>query len=352
MQLQNSALAFVIITTLSLLVIVVFLYLLKPFFTVIAWAGILAFFFYPLYRRLKALLRGRAEISAILLIFSIVLFICVPLFFLILNLIYQIEAFLANLDQSFFNELQDRARALMSHPFWGKIYQKISPYLENLQAKVSEELSNILRNTFGIFKNFLQTTFQIAIKFILTLFTFYYFLVDGERIVAIIQELIPGSEEKKKEIIARISLILKAVLYGSLLTAMVQAIIATVIYFVLGAPLHLLFGLLTGVSSFIPLFGTTLIWVPLGIYLMLSENFVKGIILLIACGLTVAQIDNIIKPFFIGGKARLHNLLVFFSVLGGIVAFGFLGVFLGPLILGLFLSVIEIYRSLIKDKVD
>ncbi len=352
MQLQNSALAFVIITTLSLLVIVVFLYLLKPFFTVIAWAGILAFFFYPLYRRLKALLRGRAEISAILLIFSIVLFICVPLFFLILNLIYQIEAFLANLDQSFFNELQDRARALMSHPFWGKIYQKISPYLENLQAKVSEELSNILRNTFSIFKNFLQATFQIALKFVLTLFTFYYFLVDGERIVAIIQELIPGSEEKKKEIIARISLILKAVLYGSLLTAMVQAIIATVIYFVLGAPLHLLFGLLTGVSSFIPLFGTTLIWVPLGIYHMLSESFVKGIILLIACSLTVAQIDNIIKPFFIGGKARLHNLLVFFSVLGGIVAFGFLGVFLGPLILGLFLSVIEIYRSLIKDKVD
>jgi len=354
MQVQNSKFAFAVIAVLSLLVIGLFLYLLKPFWTVIAWAGILAFFFYPLYRRIKSVLKGKAELSALTLIILMILFVFVPLFFISLQLIYQVEDFLASFDQAFFQKLQAQASALKSHPFWGKLYQEISPYLENLQAKLSEQLSNILQSTFNLFKNFLQATFGIIFKMVLTLFTFYYFLVDGEKIVSLVQKLIPGSEEKKEEILARISLILKAVFYGTLLTALVQGVIATLIYLILGVPGYLLWGVLTAVASFIPFPGTALIWVPLGVYLLFFESLLKGIILLVACALTVAQVDNILKPFFIGGKAKLHNLLVFFSVLGGIIAFNFLGLFLGPLILGLFLSVIEIYQSFlhVQDKTE
>ncbi len=352
MQIQNSKFAFAIITVLSLLVIGLFLYLLKPFWTVIAWAGILAFFFYPLYRRIKSSLKGRAELSALSLILLMILFLFVPLFFISLQLVYQVEDFLASFDQAFFQELQARAHALKSHPFWGKLYQEISPYLENLQAKLSEQLSSLLQSTFNLLKNFLQATFGIVFKMVLTLFTFYYFLVDGERIVALVQSLIPGSEEKKEEVLARVSLILKAVFYGTLLTALVQGVLATLIYLILGVPGYLLWGVLTAVASFIPFPGTALIWVPLGIYLLLIESPLKGLILLVACALTVAQVDNILKPLFIGGKAKLHNLLVFFSVLGGIIAFNFLGLFLGPLILGLFLSVIDVYQSFlhVQDK--
>lgn len=350
MQVQNSKISFTILTVLSLLVIGLFLYLLKPFWTVIAWAGILAFYFYPLYRRIRSVLKGRAELSAIALIFLIILFVFVPLFFISLKLVYQVEDFLARFDQAFFQELQAKAYALKSHPFWGKLYQELSHYLENIQEKLSEQLSNMLKSTFNLFKNFLQATFGLIFKLVLTIFTFYYFLVDGERIVAIVKKIIPGSHEKKEEVLTRVSIILKAVFYGTLLTALVQGVLATIIYLIFGVPGYLLWGVLTAVASFIPFLGTALIWVPLGIYLLLFESPLKGILLLGACSLTVAQVDNILKPFFIGERAKLHNLLVFFSVLGGIIAFGFLGLFLGPLILGLFLSVIEVYQTLIQEK--
>ncbi len=350
MDLNKEKLSLYIILFLSLFILGLFLYLLLPFLSVMAWAGILAFFFYPLYQRLNRLFKGRKILAAGTLLILIILFLLPPLFLLILQIIYQAEDLMNSLNQNLLQAWLNQAYDLLNHPLLAKLLAKVELNFDTFQAKIYEQLSKLLESTFSILKNFLQATFKIVFKVVLTLFTLFYFLADGDRLVEVIKKLIPGSAEKKEEIISRVSFILKAVLYGSLLTAIVQGALATLIYFLFGVHSYLLLGVLTGIASFIPVLGTTLIWIPVGLYIALTSGLLKGILFLLICALTVAQIDNLLKPFFIGGRAKLHNLLVFFSVLGGIISFGFLGLFLGPMILGLFLSVLDIYQTILNSQ--
>ncbi len=340
---------FWIILVLSIFIIISFIYLLTPLFRIICWSGILAFFIYPAYKFVKIkFFKNYKSLSAIFVMILFIIFIIGPLSLILLNFYYQLFSFLQNLQPMTEKDFSQYLEQLKNHPkiylIISKFLSQIHIYLPQLQDKLAEFLSNLIQTGVQSLKNVIQIIVSFGFQLAFTLITLYYFLVDGDRIVKEILDLIPGEPYEKQKILKRVSLILKGVLYGNILTAIIQGFLALLIYFFLGIPQYLLWAFLTVLASFIPVFGTSLIWGPLVIYLLITGSYVKATILIIYAIIIISQIDNFIKPILIGEKTKIHNLLIFFSVLGGLIKFGALGLFLGPLILGLFLCIIEIYK--------
>uniref|UniRef100_A0A7V6CDQ8 AI-2E family transporter n=1 Tax=Thermodesulfobacterium geofontis TaxID=1295609 RepID=A0A7V6CDQ8_9BACT len=336
-----------ILLVLALIVLGLFIYLLRPLFYIICWAGIIAFFIYPVYKFVNLKLKNHRRISAILVIFCFLIFIIVPLSLVSLNFYSQTLSFLKSLEPLTKKDLTEIIESLKDYPYLYtliyKIINQIQPYLPQLQEKFVQFISNLFQSGFVVLK-FVKSIFSFGFQLAFTLITLYYFLIDGEKAINEIVELIPGEKEEKEKILQRVSFILKGVLYGNILTGLIQGFLAFIIYFTLGIPHYLLWAFLTVIASFIPILGTGFIWGPLFIYLLIIGSYIKAFILLFYSVLIIAQVDNFLKPILIGGKTGIHNLLIFFSVLGGLAQFGFLGLFLGPVILGLVLSIIEIYK--------
>ena len=333
---------------LAFLIIAGFVYLLSPLFSIICWAGIIAFFIYPCYQKIYQKLK-RKNLSSFIVLFFLILFVIGPFSAILFNLYQQILSILDWVKPVANQSLYDFVEQLKKYPkiyaFFTKLLYYLQPYLPQIQEKIAQAISSILQAGVFSITNLAKFLFSFGFQLAFTILTLHYFLIDGEKVIQEIVSLIPGKSQEKQKILQRIGLTLKGVLYGNILTAFIQGLLALFIYFVLGIPHNLFWAFLTMLASFIPAFGTFLIWGPLVVYLFLVGSYVKAVILLVFCGVIISNLDNFLKPFLIGGKTKIHNLLIFFSVLGGIVKFGVLGIFLGPLILALFLSIIDIYKN-------
>jgi len=173
--------------------------------------------------------------------------------------------------------------------------------------------------------------------------TIYYFLKDGRLLVNYIHERLPLMDEQKKQIETRIKEMIIAAIYGGLAVGVAQGILGGLAFFILGIPAPVFWGSAMAILSLVPVFGSFTIWGPASVLLFLSGSYAKGIGLFLFGVLVISTVDNILKPLIIGGRTKLHMLLIFFSVLGGIKFFGFVGFVLGPIITVLCISFLEIY---------
>lgn len=226
-------------------------------------------------------------------------------------------------------------------------FQKISSYkiFEDFDFKegVIETLKSIGKyigeNVSKVFKN----AVFLAINFLIMSITTFYFLKDGNTLVDYIKRIIPFSEEQKKKLEQRVKEMVIAAIYGGLAVGVSQGILGGIAFSIFGLPSPVFWGTAMAFFSLVPIFGTFLIWGSASVILVLSGSVAKGAGLFLYGVLIISSIDNILKPLIIGGRTKLHLLLIFFSVLGGIKFLGFLGFILGPLITALSLSLLEIY---------
>jgi predicted PurR-regulated permease PerM len=143
--------------------------------------------------------------------------------------------------------------------------------------------------------------------------------------------------------VERFRAVTRATVLGNLATALVQGAISGLIFFFLGLPSPVLWGALTALLSLVPMVGTALVWAPWSIYLFAIGSPVKAVIFLVLQILIVGGVDNVLRPMLIEGKVKMHTLLVFFSILGGISYFGILGMFFGPLLFAIAMTLLEFY---------
>jgi predicted PurR-regulated permease PerM len=178
------------------------------------------------------------------------------------------------------------------------------------------------------------------------LFAVFFFLKDGPGFLMRIRDYLPFNEEDKNRLISKIKDMVISTVFGGVVVAIVQGVIGGFAFYFLGIKSPVLWGASISVMSFLPLLGTFSIWGPMTGYLFIQGNYVKGIILLLIGGLGISMVDNILKPIIISGRTKMPTLAVFFSVLGGIKLFGFIGFIMGPLVLALFVSVFEIFGQI------
>jgi predicted PurR-regulated permease PerM len=185
---------------------------------------------------------------------------------------------------------------------------------------------------------------QFITQFAIMLVTLFYFLRDHRQLMGALAGLMPLSQSEASMVIRRISETIRATLYGNLAVKFIQGVLGGLMFWILGLPAPALFGALMALLAILPMVGTAFVWGPVAIYLLLQGSWVKAVILLAWGGLVVSTIDNLLYPMLVAGEVRIHTLAILFAVFGGLIRFGLAGIILGPLILAITLSLLDVWR--------
>jgi predicted PurR-regulated permease PerM len=332
--------------TISLAIILVLFYLLyrvlSPFLITIAWAMVLSITFYPLYKLFLKFIK-RPWAASLLTLIIILIIMLGPFSYIVGTLVSDITDVYSTIEEKGFETITK----IQTHPSVAGIFEKISTYkiFEGLDLEQSaiNTLKTIGKSIAERTKDVFKNAVVLIVNFIIMCLTTFYFLKDGNTLASFIKRLLPFSETQKDRLEERVKEMVIAAIYGGLAVGVAQGTLGGIAFFLFGLPSPVFWGTAMAIFSLVPLFGCFIIWGTAGVILLLSGSYAKGIGLLLYGALIISSVDNIIKPLVIGGRTKLHTLLVFFSVLGGIKFLGFLGFILGPLIAALCLSLLEIY---------
>jgi predicted PurR-regulated permease PerM len=315
--------------------------MLRPFIGVLEWAIVLVIVLYPVHKRLARRIRRRslsALVSCLLVVFVVVL----PLTLLTMAVAEEIANVIPNLPSQI-SQLTNSQTSL---------FGRISDWLETrfgietsrLQEFLIEQLQRSSAFLLGFSWNLLGNIVTGVVKAFFVLFTMYYLFRDGDRIVERLPAALPLKREQGEAIIARIQEVVSASVYGVVTIASLQGLLGGFAFWLLGVPSPLLWAVLMTFVCMIPIAGSFLVWLPLSFYLMATGHWTKAVLLILWGALVVSTIDNFLRPRLIRNQTKLHELFVFFSVLGGISVFGLLGIVLGPVVLAITLGLLQTFQ--------
>ncbi|MFH1399962.1 MAG: AI-2E family transporter [Nanoarchaeota archaeon] len=314
------------------------LWIAVPYLTHIVLAFVLAYVFRPVYRWLVKITKRPGLSSGVLVLFILILVI-LPLLFLLSSLAIQ----MGNVIVSFSREgsvgsvYLDTASATMQE--WFGIEFDLAHYTVNL---VQRGLLYLVE-TEGL--NIVRSVSQGIIGMFVMFFILYYLFKGGSELVEDIKELVPLKKHYKARLFSETGSMVHAVLYGQVLTAIVQGSLGGLGMIAAGIPNALFWTFVMILFSFIPVTGTPLIFVPAGLYLFSVGHTTTAIIFFIYSFVIVMNVDNFLKPRLIGTRSRVHPTVILVGVLGGLRLFGFIGIILGPLIMAMLLVLIRFYVS-------
>ncbi|MGH8613345.1 MAG: AI-2E family transporter [Gammaproteobacteria bacterium] len=330
-----------------LLLLYQLLRLLAPFFTPLMSAITLTLIFYPIYVRIAGLIPSR-NIAAFLSTLLALVTIIVPLLFAVWLLVKEAaEVFPAA--KSWMAAQSGGSLASKLPPSLAGVWRGIREYLAIGQLDLEEIVLNNIRQLgneitgFGarMVRNVVLTLFDV-VALIMGLF---FFFRDGIRIVWWTAELIPLEPENKELIVQGLGRTLSAVVRGIFITALLQGLLAGAGFAFVGIGFPVLLGFTTAFMALIPFLGATSVWLPVAIFLLLKGTIGKAIILALWGGLVVSLVDNVLRPVLIGEVTKLPTLLLFLGILGGIQAYGFIGLLVGPLLIASVFAFIKIYQQ-------
>jgi len=326
--------------------------LVKPYLITFVLATIIAVLASPLFNFIKKL-TNRNKLSAVLTTLLVFVIVFIPLFFLVDTVSTQIGHTYTNirfaLSDKSLQKLCDIPDSVLCNA-----YTTTTGYIEkyqlssSLQQGLREALTTISLYTYKKFASIPAFLLQT----IIFVYLFYVLLVNKEYLTNKIKLLVPLNRRHHESIITRFSQTVNGVFYGQIITAIAQGLVGMLGLYIFGVPNAFILGLLMIIFAFIPLVGTAIIWLPAGMYLIISGIItstnsitMNGILLLVYGALIVSTIDNLIKPFLIGNKAQLHPFLVMVGVFGGLALFGVMGILIGPILIGVFITLLNIYEE-------
>jgi predicted PurR-regulated permease PerM len=316
--------------------------MLVPFVNVLAWASVLVIIFYPVHRRLVNWSRRPATsalLSSLLVIFTIV----VPLTLITLAVVNElsnvVHAVHGNVNTLLDPQTSPLGRAIGWLGQFINIEQLRSPefLIERLRAMSGAIASGTLGVVGGVVGAIIQIFFII--------FTMYYLFRDGERFLGALPEMLPLKREQSEKIFTRTRDVISASVYGVLVIAVIQGALGGIAFWALGLPSAIVWAVVMTFLSMIPMAGSFLVWVPAAIYLALTGHYVKALILVGWGALVIGTVDNFLRPKLVGERTKLHELFIFFAVLGGLQVFGVVGIVLGPVVLAITLALLDVFRQ-------
>ena len=315
--------------------------MLRPFLSVLAWAIVLVIVFYPVHKQLGNRINRRG-LRAFLSCLLVVLVVVLPLTVLTVAVGEELAKVVPNLPSQV-SELAQRQTPL---------FGKVTEWLQNrfgvdtlrLQEFLIQQVRNSGQRLLGASFNLMGNIVSSIVKAFFVVFTMYYLFRDSDKIVAKLPGALPLRREQSEAIIMRIQQVVSASVYGVVTIALLQGILGGLAFWILGIPSPLLWAVLMAFVCMIPVAGSFLVWLPLSIYLMAMGSWTRAVILIIWGALVISTIDNFLRPKLVGSQTRLHELLIFFSVLGGISVFGLLGIVLGPVVLAITLGLLQTFK--------
>lgn len=322
----------------------------KPFVFSALWAGLLAHWAFPLHLRLTRLFAGKEMMSAAILTIGAMAIVVVPL--VVMGVMLVREASVAEQEIRVWisgGGLQRLPEELATIPIIGgwlksALTGSATPTFSLEQSVMTgvKELSQFLIGGMG---GLLKNTFALIVNFFMMLLILFFLFKDGQQWLSVLYDLIPMEESHKSKILVRLDQTIRAVVKGVLVTAIVQGLLAGMAYLALGVPFPMGLTALTIVVAPIPFGGTGLVWLPVALYLFWVGMAGKALAML-AWGIgVVSMVDQFLRPWLIGQDVQIPVLLLVLSVLGGLALYGLLGLFIGPILISLLMTAVQIYRE-------
>jgi predicted PurR-regulated permease PerM len=323
----------------------------RPFLGAIVWALLLAFLLFPVNQRLRDRLKGRRGAAALILTTGVILGIVVPAALLFVAFVGQGSELLAKLSTIANQYKIVRPTDILQVPVVDKVLHAIQERVPVTADQIQTGLVDALRMTVQFLLARSRSAFLGAlgamVSLALTLFLLYFFFRDGDDFARRTIRLIPLEDARKRRLVAHVSSVTRAVVLGSLATALAQGAGIGVGFWISGLPSPVVFGVLAAVCALLPVGGTALVWGPGALLLGAQGRWGWAIFLAVWGAVIVGSADNVLRPMLISGRAQIATLPVFFGVLGGLGAFGMIGMFLGPVLVALAL---ELFRFAEEDR--
>ncbi len=313
---------------------------LRPFLSPIVWAGVLAFASWPVYRRLLKLL-GKFNTSAALLMTAVMTCVVViPVLWLLFLVQGELSDAYRALTGYFTQGPKMLPSAIRDIPWLGSLIEdQLLRYTSDPAELARVALSWMQRSAAGL-AGFLGNVGRNILKILLAILTLFFLYRDGDTVIhqtRVVFHRFFG--DRLDRYAATAGVMTRAVLYGLFASAFAQGVVAGIGYRVVGLESPALLGVFTGVLSVVPGIGTGLVWMPVSIWLLATGSIWKGSLLVVWCSILVHPIDNLLRPLLISNAAHIPFLLVMFGAIGGLTTFGMVGVFVGPVLLGIAMAV-------------
>jgi len=268
--------------------------------------------------------------------------IVIPLTFLISYLVRQIIASIHTLQAgggfSEWRTIVHLPAAVASALDWAETNLDLQAQLTALGQKLAGPAGGLLAGSI-----------KLVTQLVIMLFVLFFLYRDRESALRVLRNLVPLSDEEAYRMGSRIEDTIRATVNGSLTVALVQALLAGAMYTALGVPVSVIWACATFVMALIPMFGTFTVWGPVSVYLLLTGHWAKALILLAWGALAVSLVDNMLYPYLVGNRLRLHTIPTFIAIVGGIDLFGPAGLILGPVALAITIGLLDVWGARTED---
>lgn len=310
--------------------------LVRPFVPPITWALVLAVIAHPMHEAIHARVRW-PSVAAGVAVLIVTMVIALPAAFIVRQA--GVEAM----------ESVASVRKLIGGERWKLLIDRfpraaaVREWVErevDVKDAVDQAGTEVARGVRGTLERVVDT----GLATIVTLFLLFFFLRDKARLLRVYRRLLPLAPSEAEQVRARVRQTITAIVFGSLVVAAVQGTLGGLVFWWLDLPSPLLWGVVMGLLSMLPLVGTALVWIPAAGFLALSGDVDKALILVAFGTFVIGVVDNLLYPLLVKGPMRLHTVPVFIAVLGGLLAFGATGIVLGPLILAVALALLDIWQ--------
>jgi len=337
--------------TLLLLVLGVsalFLSMIRQFLMAIFLAGIFSALFRPLYSRFYGWYGRRRRLASLTTVAVVVFVILLPLAGMLGVITAQairvgeavkpwVETQVSQPDAVF--------HFLQSLPF----IEKVEPYRNFILTKAGETVGFLSKFLINQLSSATLGTMNFVFLLLIMLYTMFFFLMDGDVLLGKILYYLPLQDHDEQRLLERFTSVTRATLKGTALIGILQGGLGGGAFAVVGIPSPVFWGSIMAVLSVIPGIGAALVWAPAAVILVVTGHLVQGIGLALFCALLGGVLDNLLRPILVGKDTQMHELMIVFGALGGIVMFGVAGIIIGPIVAALFVTVWDMYGIAFKE---
>jgi len=345
---QRSTLNKTVLLLVLFFISAVFMSMIKAFLMAIFLAGLFSALVSPLYRRFVGWYGGRRTLASLTTLLLITLFILLPL----AGLMGIVTTQAIKVGESVKPWVQEQIASpttLLSKLEALPFYEQVLPYRDLIFQKAGEMVGKISRFLIENLQAATLGTVNFLFMTLVMLYTMFFFLMDGDKLIQKILYYLPLEDDDEHRMLDRFTSVARATLKGTAVIGILQGGLAGLAFAVVGIPSAVFWSVIMVLLSVLPGIGTALIWIPAAIILGTSGHWPQAIGLMVFCGVVVGSLDNVLRPRLVGKDTQMHELLIFFGTLGGIMMFGFVGFIIGPIVAALFTTVWDIYGIAFKD---
>lgn len=299
--------------------------------TYIVLAGILTYTLFPVYRFILQKTK-RPHLSSGLAILLALVVMIIPTVYLVSELVDQVSGAYSSFEADSLKQV-------------GEYVNRITNGRVDLAGEIKPTLDQIRQSIVGLAPNILGSISEFLLGLFIMFFVMFYGFREGQGFISYLKDLLPLDAELKDSLLYEMRTVTQAVLYGQVLTAVIQGGLGGLGLLVFGVQNWLFWGALMIITALLPVLGTPLIWVPAAVGLLLDGEVTRGVLLLVYGATIVMNIDNFLRPKLVSGRSKVHPVLILIGVLGGLHVFGFIGMLVGPLILATLVALIKFYEQ-------